>query len=326
MRYLSEKDIRMAVSMRDIIEADKQAFVMLQQGKVESPLRTVMNGKHDGTFLIMPAYAPEIETACVKVIDIFPENAKMGLDTSPAQIMLINGKTGYVMACLDGTCVTKLRTGASSGAAFDILAKKHCRKGAVIGTGGQAETQLEAMLTARTLEEVFVYSPDKKQREEFAARMNDRLEMLGARITAAGSSDECIEDADLIITVTTSRTPVFDGTKVRKGATVSCVGTYQPDRREMDPAVLERASKIYCDSVEAALAETGDLLIPIADGIITENDITGSIGDVIDGKIAGRQSDDEIIVYENVGVAALDLVASNTIYRKALLKNIGTEL
>ena len=141
---------------------------------------------------------------------------------------------------------------------------------------------------------------------------------MAPRFLPAASSDECIEDADLIITVTPSPKPVFDGTKVKAGATISCVGTYEPHKHEMDPAILPRASKIICDSKEAALSETGDLLIPIADGIITEDDIQGSLGDVINGKIKGRENDDEIIVYETVGVAAQDLVAAKVIYDKAV--------
>ena len=110
----------------------------------------------------------------------------------------------------------------------------------------------------------------------------------------------------------------FNGTKVKAGATISCVGTYEPHKHEMDPAILPRASKIICDSKEAALAETGDLLIPIAEEMITEEDVLGSLGDVINGTIEGRQNDDEIIVYETVGVAAQDLVAAKIIYDKAV--------
>ena len=324
MLLLNREDIAKVFSTRDAIEAVKTAFQMTENGKIDSPLRTVINGKYDGTFLFMPAYAPELDAASLKVIDIFPHNIDSGLMSSPAQVMLIDGKTGYVAAVLDGTYVTQLRTGASSGAAFDLLAKKECRKGALIGTGGQAATQLASMLEARHLEEVMIYDINAERCAAFCAQMREELAAYGADIRPAASSDECIEDADLIITVTVSREPVFDGSKVKEGATVSCVGTYQPDRREMDPAILPRAAKIICDSKEAALSETGDLLIPIADGIITEDDILGSLGDVINGKIPGRESDDEIIVYETVGIAAQDLVTAKAIYDKAVEKGIGT--
>lgn len=323
MLLLSREDIKSVVTMKDMIEADKTAFKMTVDETVKIPLRTVIDGKYDGAFLFMPAYAPELDAAAMKVIDIFPHNVDNGLMTSPAQVMLIDGKNGYVIALLDGTYVTQLRTGASSGAAFDLLAKKNCKKGAMIGTGGQAATQLEAMLAARKLEEVKIFDLNTERCKAFAEQMQKELESYGAKIVQAESSDECIEDADLIITVTPSAKPVFDGTKVKAGATISCVGTYEPHKHEMDPAILPRASKIICDSKEAALSETGDLLIPIADGIITEEDILGSLGDVINGKIKGRENDEEIIVYETVGVAAQDLVAAKIIYDKAVKAGKG---
>lgn len=318
MLLLSREDIKSVVTMKDMIEADKTAFKMTVDGTVKTPLRTVIDGKYDGAFLFMPAYAPELDAAAMKVIDIFPHNVDNGKMTSPAQVMLIDGKDGYVIALLDGTYVTQLRTGASSGAAFDLLAKKECKKGAMIGTGGQAATQLEAMLAARKLDEVKIYDLNAERCQAFAEQMQKELADYGAKIIAAENSDACIEDADLIITVTPSAKPVFDGTKVKAGATISCVGTYEPHKHEMDPAILPRASKIICDSKEAALSETGDLLIPIKDGIISEKDILGSLGDVINGTIKGRENDDEIIVYETVGVAAQDLVVAKVIYDKAL--------
>ena len=170
MLLLSREDIKSVITMKDIIEADKKAFKMVVDGTVDTPLRTVVNGKYDGAFLFMPAYAPEMDAAAMKVINIFPHNIDNGLMTSPAQVMLIDGKTGYVIAMLDGTYVTQLRTGASSGAAFDLLAKKDCKKGAMIGTGGQAATQLEAMLAARKLEEVKIFDLNEERCKAFAGR------------------------------------------------------------------------------------------------------------------------------------------------------------
>lgn len=325
MLLLNREDIASVFTTRDAIEAVKDAFRMTEEGKIDSPLRTVINGKYDGAFLFMPAYAPDIDAASVKVIDIFPHNIDNGLMTSPAQVLLIDGATGYIAALLDGTYVTQLRTGASSGAAFDLLAKKDCRKGALIGTGGQAATQLASMLEARRPSEVKVFDLNQERCAAFCEKMSEQLAAYGASITPAATSDECIDDADLIITVTPSPVPVFDGAKVKAGATISCVGTYEPNKHEMDPAILPRASKIICDSKAAALSETGDLLIPIADGLITEDDIMGSLGDVILGQIPGRENDEEIIVYETVGIAAQDLVTARAIYDKAVAAGIGTK-
>ena len=324
MLLLSKDDIRKVVTMRDIMEADQTAFRMAANKTCEIPLRTVINGPENGAFLFMPAYAPEINAAAVKVINIFPRNIDKGLYTSPAQIMLIDGSTGYILALLDGTYVTQLRTGASSGAAFEVLARKQCRKGALIGTGGQAAAQLEAMLCARKLEQVKIFDLNADRCREFVDRMQEELSDYGVPFFATVSSDDCIDDADLIITVTPSAKPVFDGRKVKAGATISAVGTYEPHKHELDPAVLPRAGKIICDSVEAALSETGDLLIPLAEGLITREDISGSLGDVLDGRIPGRENEEEIIVYETVGIAAQDLAAAKVIYDKAIASGVGT--
>lgn len=326
MLLLSREDIKKVFSIKDAIEADKKAFQLVVEGKCDAPLRTnIQAPKHEGCFLFMPAYVEDMETASLKIINIFPHNIDNGIPSSPAQVFLIDGKTGIVIAVLDGTYVTQLRTGAASGAAFDILAKKECRIGALIGTGGQAATQLEAMMAARKLEEVRVYDLNYERTKAFADRMQEELKDYGTKIIAVQSSEEAIDDADLLITVTPSSKPVFDGTKIKAGATISCVGAYQHHMQEMDPAILTRASKIYFDSEDAVLSESGDILIPLEEGIITKEDFTGDLGDVINGKVIGRENDEEIIVFETVGVATQDLVAARAIYDKASAAGVGTE-
>lgn len=326
MILLNDKEIRSVVTMREIIEADKRAFQMIANGDIDVPLRVGIKAPaHDAEFLFMPSYAACEETAALKVIDIFPHNPEKGLNASPAQVLLIDGTTGVIIALLDGATITKLRTGASSGAAFDILGRKDAKIGGLIGTGGQAATQLEAMIEARDLEEVRIHDMNFDKCKEFCETMQEQLSSYGTKFVPVETADEATVDADLFITMTPSATPVFDGTKIKPGCTVSCVGTYEPEKHEMDPAVLPRASKIICDHKETALSETGDLLIPIADGIITEDDIQGSLGDVIDGRIPGRENDDEIIVYETVGTAAQDLMAAKVVYDKAVAKGMGLE-
>lgn len=325
MLLLNAEEIRKCFTMKDAIDAVKTAYAEEVSGGIDSPLRTVIAAHEDDSFIYMPSYSKKLDAAAVKIISIFPANPKRGLDPSPAQIVLTDGDTGYVVAMLDGTYVTRLRTGASTGAAFDVLGKKDCRIGGLIGTGSMAAAQLEAMVCVRELEEVRIFDLDLDHCRKFCADMQEKLASYGTKFVPVASSDEAAEEADLFITMTPSPKPVFDGTKIKKGATISCVGTFQPEKHEMDPAVLPRASKIICDLKEAALAETGDLLIPIKDGIITEDDIDGSIGEVINGTLKGRENDDEIIVYETVGIAAQDLVTSKRIYDRAVELGAGTE-
>ena len=326
MLLLSKSDIRRVFTMRDAVEADKKAFRLFSQGKSDSPVRTnIQTPAHNGSFLFMPSYVAELDTAALKVVNVFPGNIEKGLPTTPAQVLLIDGTNGMVSAVLDGTYVTQLRTGGATGAAFDVLARKDCKKGALIGTGGQAATQLEAMVAVRDLEEVKVFDLSRERLVAFAEKMNEELKDYGARIVAAESADDAVADADLLVTVTPSSRPVFDGTKVKPGATVSCVGSYQPHMQEMDPVILTRASKIYFDSEEAVLSEAGDILIPLEKGIITREDFTGDLGQVLLGEVTGRENDEEIIVFKTVGIGTQDLLAAKSIYDRAREAGAGTE-
>lgn len=326
MLLLSRDNIKQVFTMNDAIAADKLAFQLFSENKTEVPLRTqIVDEKQNGTFLFMPSYSPDLAAAALKIINIFPDNIDKGLSSAPAQVLLVDGATGYVNALLDGTTVTQLRTGAASGVAFDVLGRKDAKKGALIGTGGQAATQLEAMLCVRNLDVVYVFDQNSERTQAFVEEMKRTLKKYPTEILPATSSDEAIHDADLIITVTPATSPVFDGNKVKRGATVSCVGSYQPQMQEMDPVILKRASKIYFDSEEAVLSEAGDILIPLAEGLITKDDFTGDIGEVLLEKVVGRESEDEIIVFKTVGIGAQDLVTAQKIYECALEKEIGTE-
>ena len=325
MLLISRQDIQKVFTMRDAVEADKRAFQMLAEGAVDVPLRTnIQAPSADGCFLFMPAYAESMGAASLKIINVFPHNAEHGKPVCPAQVLLIDGSTGEIAAVLDGNTVTQYRTGAASGAAFDLLAKKECRTGALIGTGGQAPAQLEAMLTVRKLSKVKIFDMNAERCREFTERMRQTLDAYEVSFETSGTSDEAIEDADLIITVTPSETPVFDGNKVKEGATVSAVGAYQPHMQELPPELLVRASGIYFDSREAVLSESGDILKPLADGTITEADLTGDLGELLLGRIPGRKDDKEILVFETVGVAVQDLVAAKMIYEKAVQCGSGT--
>lgn len=326
MLLLSKSDIKKVFTINDAIDMDQIAFEYVVEGKCEVPLRTnISASKYDGCFLFMPAYVEEMDRASLKVVDIFPHNIEKGKPSAPAQVMLIDGTDGVVKAIMDGTYVTQLRTGAATGVAFKYLAREDAKIGALIGTGGQAATQLEAMVAVRKLTEVRVFDLNYDRTKEFANTMQKELASYGTKIVPVKSSDAAIEDADLLVTVTPSKKPVFDATKVKAGCTISCVGAYQHDMQEMDPVILKRASKIYFDSQEAVLSESGDILIPLEEGIITEKDFTGEIGNVSKGNLVGRENNEEIIVFETVGVAVQDLMTANMIYENAIEQSVGVK-
>lgn len=326
MRLLNKEDIVKVFSMQDAVKSVKEAFLLYSQGKTENPLRTKIPAeKYGGNLLFMPTYAEETGYASLKIINIYPQNISKDRPTSFAQVVLIDAGSGEILSILDGTYVTQLRTGAASGVCFDVLGRQDARIGALIGTGGQAETQLAAMLSVRDLDVVRVHDISKERTAAFVKEMNEKLAEYETKIVAADSADEAVEDADLLITVTPSKEPVFDASKCKKGITISCVGAYQPDMQEMDPAILPRASKIFLDSKSAVLEESGDILKPLSEGIIKEQDITGEIGDVLAGKRKGRESDDEIIVFETVGIGMQDLITAKAIYEKAVAEDVGSQ-
>lgn len=324
MLLLNANDIKSVFTMDETIDAVGKAFAMFSEGKIEVPLRTAIKGDN-GSFLCMPAYCKELGVHCIKYCNSFSSNITRGLPTLPTQIMMSWAENGIIFALIDGIYLTKIRTGGSSGIAMKMLAKKNCRKGALIGTGGMASAQLEAMICARKVEEVWIYDLSEKRLNAFIERESDELAEYGVKFIVAKSSDEAVDGADMLITMTPSQKPVFDGNMLAPGCTVSCVGSYRPDMQEMSPYVLTRASKLYFDSKEAVLSESGDILKPLAEGLITEELFAGDIGDVVLGKIGGRENDDEIIVYETVGIAAQDLVTSKLVYDKAVAAGVGTE-
>jgi ornithine cyclodeaminase len=243
----------------------------------------------------------------------------------PAQVLLVDCETGVVKALMDGSEITRVRTGAIAGAATDILARRDASVAALFGTGGQAPAQLEALLCARPLKEVRVFDLLPERVAPFIENNRELAEKYGAKLTAARSSEEAIDDADVITTVTTAKTPVLDGTRVKRGAHVNGVGSFLPTSRELDENILSRA-RVFVDNREAVLAEAGDFLIPAASGAYDLNAIAGEIGDVLAGKLAGRTSDDEITVLKTVGFAVLDVAAAHAVYKNAVATGTGSEI
>jgi ornithine cyclodeaminase len=326
MLLINAGQARELLPMKEAIEADKHAFLLHSAGETEVPVRTGFELPGRGSALVMPAYVKgDIDTVGVKIISVFPGNPARGLPAVPAQILLIDSATGAVRAMINGTEVTRIRTGAISGAATDVLARKNSSVAAIFGAGGQAAAQIEAILCVRPIREVRVFDPVHERAVSFIESNSELAKRYGAELAAAKSSDEAVDGADVITTVTTSNTPVFDGSLVKKGAHVNGVGSFLPSSRELDEKLLNRA-KVFVDNSEAVLAEAGDFLIPAAAGAYDLNAIAGEIGGVLAGKLKGRASDDEVTVLKTVGYAVLDVVAADRIYRSAVLKGIGTEI
>ena len=315
---LKESDISSIITMSDIISADREALSIYSDNKSNIPLRTNIDvPEFNGQCLFMNGYAAPAKALGVKIVSVYPNNINKNLISVPATMVLVNAETGFVNALIDGTYLTRLRT--------EILARKDSKIFALFGTGGQAITQLEAVLTVRKIELVKVYDLVYERSVEFSKRMSDKFskKFNNVKIIAVKTSDEAVEDADIITTVTTSKTPVFSINKVKKNVHINGVGSYTPDMCEVPEEILVQANKIYVDTKSGAINESGDIIQPIKKGLISPDKINGELGEVINGKIKGRENDDEMTFFKTTGSAVLDLVAAQKIYELAKKNKIG---
>jgi ornithine cyclodeaminase len=324
MLIISKPEIKKIFSMKEAIAANKEALSLYSNNKTIAPLRTHLNmPKQNGQSLFMPAYVEDLDAVGIKVVSIFPENLQRQKPVVMAQMILLDATTGEVCAMLDGTYLTQLRTGALQGAATDLLSNKDAKIALLFGTGGQADAQIEAMLAVRNLQKIYVCGRDFEKTKSFVAQIQANYE---TEIIAVEEGDSVLPQADIITAATTSYTPVFDGELVKEGAHINGIGAYTPEMQELPAAIVKRANKIYFDTNEGVLAEAGDILTPLKDGIISHSDFSGEIGQVILGQILARESENEITLFKGVGTAILDVVMAQKIYQNALANNIGSEI
>lgn len=327
MLLLSREQILSIFSMRDAIEADKKAFVLHTEGRAKVPLRINLDTEDkSGQCMFMPAYVGGLNMAGVKIVSFFPGNAAKGLPVVPATVPLIDGETGLVTAIVEGTTLTQLRTAAIAGAATELLSNPDSRIGVLFGTGGQASSQLEALMTVRSLKEIRVFDVDPERVRKFVTKNQPLADRFGTILVEVKSPDQAVEAADVITTVTTSPKPVFDGSRIKPGCHINGIGSYTPAMREIPVDVLRRAGRIFVDNREAVLAEAGDFIIPISEGLFSPDRIAGELGDLILGRVPGRTNADEITVMKTVGFATLDVVTAAAIVEKARAAGVGTEV
>ena len=322
MLFLKKEDIIKSFSMREAIDADKKALSLYSAGKASVPLRTNIDvPKSNGQSLYMPAYVEGGEGALgVKIVSVYPENIKKNLPSVPATMIVLDPETGMVSACLDGTYLTQLRTGAVQGAATELLAKEDAKIGALIGTGGQAQSQLEAMLTVRKLEEVRIFDIDFERASQFAEEM---MQQFSVTMRPTKTNQECVEGADIITSVTTSKRATFSTEWVKKGAHINGVGAYTPEMCEIPREIIKAADIVIFDTMDGVLKEAGDFISPLQDGYIQRDSYHGELGQLINEELVGRTSGEQITMFKTVGSAVLDVVVATEIGKKAKENNLG---
>lgn len=291
---LDEAGVRRLLRMEDVIPAMERALADFSGGKVVQPVRAIVPAaEHEGFLGLMPAYTGGALGA--KLVTFYPRN--QGIPTHHATILLFKPETGEPIVSMDGRLITEVRTAAVSAVATNHLARSEASVLAIIGSGVQAASHLEALRLVRRFEEVRVWSPHHAG--DFARRFG---------VQATASAEEAVRGADVIVTATTSKTPVLSGGWLSPGVHINAVGAPRPDWRELDDETLRRA-RVYVDSREAALEESGD--------IIAAGRIFAELGEVVSGTKPGRRSEEEITLFKSLGLAVEDVATADLVYRKA---------
>lgn len=281
--------------MQELIRAMAEALRDLSTGKVQQPVRVVVPvAEHSGFFAVMPAYAATRRVLGAKLVTFFPNN--QGMPTHHAMIQLFRAETGEPLVTMDGRLITEMRTAAASAVATDQLGRPDASVLAILGSGVQARSHLEALRLVRPIREMRVWSPNNAAK--FAREFG---------VTVKSSAKEAVTGAELIVVATSATTPVLFGEWLSPGTHVNAIGATRPNWRELDDELVRQA-RVFVDSLAAARQESGD--------VVAAGEICGEIGEVIAREKAGRQSADEITLFKSVGVAVEDVVAADLVYRR----------
>jgi ornithine cyclodeaminase/alanine dehydrogenase-like protein (mu-crystallin family) len=322
-RLLTEEHVKSLLTMSDLITAMESAVARFSAREVLQPVRTVlMVGPTQAYFGVMPAYIAQPASLGAKLVTVFNGNHAKGLPSHLATILLLDPETGSLVAIMDGRFITEARTAAVSAVSARHLSRPDASTLAIIGTGVQARSHLEAYSEVRTLKEVRVWSPQARSRDRFVHDMSGHV---AAPIRATDAAEAAVRDADLIVLATSAPQPVIEDKWIAAGAHVVSVGACRPDQREMAPELVTRA-RLFVDSRAAALVESGDVVQGIKEKRFDDGHIAGELGEVVLGRVHGRTSFDGVTVFKSLGMAVEDVVTADLVFRRAVETGAGTEL
>ena len=326
VRILTKENVASLLTMQDALKYVEEAYKQLTLGNAIVPQRIAITDPAPGLTLIMPGIiGGEMGALATKIVSVYKQNPeKYSMPTVLAKIMVQDINTGDVVGIMDGSLITAIRTGAATGVSVKYLARNDSTTLGIYSAGVQARKQVHGVYWGlnQKLEKCKVFDLKKETAEEFK---NEIESELGINVEITNSGDGLLSDTDIIVAATTSTVPLFSGDKVVEGTHISSIGAHAPNVRELDSAIIKRASLRVAGLKEACLAEAGDYLIPINEGVINEKDII-SIGDIITGKKPGRTSDSEITVFKSVGISAQDVAVGKLVYDRALEKGIGQDI
>ena len=326
IRVFKADEIDQALSMAEAIEVVKDAFVQLSMKKAQSPVRTSLNLKAPGEVaLIMPAYLGESRALGAKMVTVLPGNPQAHLPAVQGIVFLFDASNGAPLAILEGTHLTRFRTGAATGAATQVLSRPDSKTLALFGAGGQSFFQVKGVLAARRIERLRVFDLLPQRADALIARLQEDSSCHGVELLRAGTPGQALAGADIVVTATTSSRPVFDGKLLKEGMHLNAIGAFKPEMQEVDEETIGR-SRIFVDSLEACLEEAGDLILPLQKGRIQKGDILAELGEVIAGKKPGRETPREITYFKSVGNAVQDVSVAQAVFYRARDKGLGQEI
>jgi len=321
-RLLTSADVGGLLSYDELIDAMEAALRQFSSGGVEQPVRTVVPIGEQKVFGVMPAYVRVPGVVGAKLVSVFGGNAALELPTHLATILLFSPNTGALVSVMDGRVITEMRTAAVSAVSARELARDDAQTLAIIGTGAQARSHLEALERVFELSQIRVWSPTPDHQMAFITEMSAATD---SKIVGSNSAEEAIHGADLVVLATSSAEPVIQNEWVASGAHVISIGACRPNQREMDPALIRRG-RLFVDSRAAALVESGDIVMGIQQGQFAASHIAGELGEVLAGKVEGRRTTHDITIFKSLGLAVEDVVAADLVYRKAVQQDAGQEL
>jgi ornithine cyclodeaminase len=319
---LTAAEVTALLPMPVCIEAMADALAGLSRGQAHQPLRLVFRPPAAaGIMAFMPAFQGGSRPGFgLKAIGIFPGNAARQMDTHQGAVALFDGETGELRALMNGAAVTAIRTAAVSALATRLLSREDAGDLALVGSGTQARTHLEALACVRPLRRVRVASRSAERARRFAEEMSGPGKIL---VEATASVEDAVRGADLVVLATDSAEPVIERAWISAGAHVNAVGASLPNRREVDSDTMA-VSRLFVDRRESTINEAGDYLIPLAEGRFGPDHIQGELGEVLIGTRPGRKSGDEITLFKSLGLAVEDLAAAAVVHERALASGVGT--
>lgn len=323
MLILNQEQVKELITMKEAIEINEEVYISYSTGESTVPLRTNMElDTTEHYSLIMPGFLNDMGGLGVKVVTIFPENVDKGIPATQAVIMLFDTTNGVPIALMDGTYITGLRTGSGTGVATDHLAHKDASTLAIIGTGGMAPDQLEAVVAVRDITKVFVYNRTRQKAERFIQDMQTKFPNINFEIK--DSSKKALKNADIVVTTTATDKPLVKYEWLKKGAHVNAIGGFNKYIQEVDEELMKQASVRTVDGIDATLV-TGDISIPIEKNVISKKDLV-EIGTFIHEDMNARNNDSDITFFKSVGLASQDIAVALKIFQKAKEKGIGQQV